>query len=64
MRDIPFQKIRNLGGKLGSEIGSDLEAEKTSELWSYSVEELQNRFGPSTGLHIYNICRGIDHEEG
>ncbi|KAI8365435.1 hypothetical protein EDC96DRAFT_191143 [Choanephora cucurbitarum] len=63
MRDIPFQKIRNLGGKLGSEIGSDLEAEKTSELWSYSVEELQNRFGPSTGLHIYNICRGIDHEE-
>ncbi|RCI06063.1 DNA-directed DNA polymerase eta rad30 [Rhizopus stolonifer] len=63
MRDIPFQKIRNLGGKLGSEIGSDLEVLNANELWKYSAQDLQARFGPSTGLHVYNICRGIDFEE-
>ncbi|KAI8979353.1 hypothetical protein BDF20DRAFT_498707 [Mycotypha africana] len=30
---------------------------------SYSLEELQRRFGESTGVYLYNICRGIDHEE-
>ncbi|KAG2231529.1 hypothetical protein INT48_002923 [Thamnidium elegans] len=63
MADVPFKKIRNLGGKLGSEVGSDLEVSNASELWKYSIKELQDKFGVSTGLYIYNICRGIDDEE-
>lgn len=64
MNDIPFQKIRNLGGKLGSEVGADLEIENSSELWKYSKLDLQTKYGPSTGLYLYHICRGIDHEPG
>lgn len=30
----------------------------------HSMESLQKRFGASTGAFLYNICRGIDHEEG
>jgi hypothetical protein len=30
----------------------------------YNVEGLQERFGESTGMYLYDICRGIDHEEG
>lgn len=64
MRDVPFKKIRNLGGKLGNEVGEDLEILNANELWKHSVEDLQERFGNSTGLYLYNICRGIDHEKG
>ncbi|KAI9349347.1 hypothetical protein BD770DRAFT_446117 [Pilaira anomala] len=63
MRDVPFKKIRNLGGKLGSEVGADLEALNASDIFKYTVEDLQRKFGKSTGLYIYNICRGIDDEE-
>ncbi|KAI9480503.1 MAG: hypothetical protein EXX96DRAFT_183314 [Benjaminiella poitrasii] len=63
MRDIPFTKIRNLGGKLGNEVGSEFEVMNASELWKYSMQDLQNKFGESTGTYLYNICRGIDNEE-
>jgi DNA polymerase eta len=37
METIPFTKIRNLGGKLGSEIESDLSIDKASDLWYESL---------------------------
>jgi DNA polymerase eta len=64
MRDVPFKNIRNLGGKLGNEVGEDLEILNASEIWKYHVQDLQDKFGKSTGLYLYNISRGIDHEEG
>lgn len=64
MCTVPFKKIRKLGGKLGSEVGTDLEIENANELWKYSAAELQSNYGPSTGLYLYHICRGIDHEAG
>lgn len=64
MHDVPFQKIRNLGGKLGSEVGADFEILNSNELWKYSKQDLQTKYGPSTGLYLYHICRGIDHEQG
>lgn len=64
MADVPFKKIRNLGGKLGNEVGSDLEISNASDLWKFSKKELQDKFGVSTGLYVYNICRGVDDEEG
>ncbi|CAO3666820.1 unnamed protein product [Rhizopus stolonifer] len=63
METVPFTKIRNLGGKLGSEIESELSVDKASDLWSYSIQDLQKKFGSSTGLYLHNICRGIDNEE-
>ncbi|RCI02085.1 DNA-directed DNA polymerase eta rad30 [Rhizopus stolonifer] len=63
METVPFTKIRNLGGKLGSEIESELSVDKASDLWPYSIQDLQKKFGPSTGLYLHNICRGIDNEE-
>lgn len=27
------------------------------------MEDLQKRFGTSTGRYLYHICRGMDHEE-
>ncbi|KAG9284815.1 hypothetical protein G9A89_003738 [Geosiphon pyriformis] len=62
MRELPFQKIRNLGGKLGSEIGNELKVETAGELWKFTVEELQAKFGMSTGVWLFNISRGIDTE--
>ncbi|KAI8388570.1 uncharacterized protein BYT42DRAFT_560542 [Radiomyces spectabilis] len=63
MKDVPFNKIRNLGGKLGTEVGEELNIQKASDLWPYALKELQDRFGKSTGLWLYNISRGIDNEE-
>ena len=33
MRETPFNKIRNLGGKLGNEVVEDLSIQNASELW-------------------------------
>ncbi|KAG2219442.1 hypothetical protein INT45_002327, partial [Circinella minor] len=63
MRDIPFTKIRNMGGKLGNEVENDLGIETAGDAWKYSLKDLQQRFGESTGLWIYNIVRGDDDEE-
>lgn len=64
MRDVPFKKIRNMGGKLGSEVGSGLEILEAGEIWKHDILDLQELYGESTGLYIYNICRGINDEEG
>ncbi|KAI8143863.1 hypothetical protein BJV82DRAFT_87272 [Fennellomyces sp. T-0311] len=63
MREIPFTKIRNMGGKLGNEVESELGIEKAGDVWQYELKDLQERFGQSTGLWIYNIVRGNDDEE-
>ncbi|KAI9493499.1 hypothetical protein BDB00DRAFT_374221 [Zychaea mexicana] len=63
MREIPFTKIRNLGGKLGNEVESELGIETAGDVWKYDLEDLQKRFGESTGLWIYNVVRGDDEEE-
>lgn len=40
---------RNMGGKLGYEVCSNLKAEKMSDLAKYAMSELQGRFGDKTG---------------
>ena len=40
---------RNMGGKLGLEVRSNLHVEKMSDLAKYSMSELQGRFGDKTG---------------
>ncbi|KAI8993618.1 hypothetical protein BDB01DRAFT_715812, partial [Pilobolus umbonatus] len=63
MKNIPFNEIKNLGGKLGSEIESGLNIHVAGDLWPYSIEDLQSKFGESTGRYLYHVCRGIENEE-
>ncbi|KAL9958717.1 hypothetical protein ACROYT_G035767 [Oculina patagonica] len=59
---VRIQKVRNMGGKLGHEVCSNLKAEKMSDLAKYSMSELQGRFGDKTGEWLFQISRGVDHE--
>ncbi|KAI7879386.1 DNA/RNA polymerase [Lichtheimia hyalospora FSU 10163] len=63
MHDMPFMNIRNLGGKLGNEVEADLGISTAGDVWQFSLEDLQQKFGESTGTWIYNIVRGEDDEE-
>ncbi|KAI9320760.1 hypothetical protein BX666DRAFT_1230602 [Dichotomocladium elegans] len=63
MKDIPFTKIRNLGGKLGNEVETDLGIQTAGDVWKYSLGTLQEKFGDSTGLWIYKAVRGDDDED-
>lgn len=46
---VPNFFSRNMGGKLGHEVCSNLKAEKMSDLAKYSMSELQGRFGDKSG---------------
>ncbi|KAI8343989.1 hypothetical protein BC941DRAFT_464229 [Chlamydoabsidia padenii] len=63
MKEVPFNKIRNLGGKFGHAVENEYNVQKASDLWQYHLNELQQKFGESSGLWLYNIVRGIDNEE-
>ncbi|KAI8592388.1 hypothetical protein BDZ88DRAFT_449317 [Geranomyces variabilis] len=62
MEKLPLSDIRNLGGKLGTEVEGALGVTTAGELWNYSVENLQAKFGASTGSWLYDICRGMCHD--
>lgn len=38
MRDMPFMNIRNLGGKLGNEVETDLGISTAGDVWYVDVE--------------------------
>jgi DNA polymerase eta len=62
MKTLPFQKIRSLGGKLGTEVEEKLQVQNAGDLWSFPLETLKAKLGEATGAWLYDICRGICHE--
>ncbi|GLB40498.1 putative eta dna polymerase [Lyophyllum shimeji] len=62
LRPLPFQKIRFLGGKLGTAIAKEFEASTVGDLLSISLEEMQRKFGEDS-IWIYEVLRGIDRSE-
>lgn len=58
--DLPFQKIRFLGGKLGDAIASEWQHSTVGDLWSVSLVEMQQKFGDESRW-VYDVLRGIDH---
>lgn len=60
LSNVPFSKIRLLGGKLGESIESVFKVKTCGELRSCSLEQLTLTFGPEAPW-IYDICRGICH---
>ncbi|KAG8821399.1 DNA-directed DNA polymerase eta rad30 [Serendipita sp. 399] len=59
---MPFQKIRFLGGKLGTVIAEEYDVKTVGELLSISLGEIQRKFGPEA-LWVYQVFRGIDISE-
>ncbi|XP_040207689.1 DNA polymerase eta [Rana temporaria] len=59
---LPIEKIRHLGGKLGTSIKEVLGVEYMGQLTQFSESHLQNHFSDKTGSWLYNLCRGIEDE--
>ncbi|KAI9034257.1 hypothetical protein DFJ74DRAFT_762882 [Hyaloraphidium curvatum] len=63
MRDLPFTKIRNLGGKFGEQVEAEYGASTVSDLWQYSRDQLQQKFGAQSGSWLFDAVRGINSDE-
>lgn len=63
LSDFKFTKIRNLGGKLGSQIVQVFGTDTVKDLLAVSVEQLRLKLGDDTGTWVYNTIRGIDTSE-
>ncbi|KAF5359290.1 hypothetical protein D9756_003320 [Leucocoprinus leucothites] len=63
LRPLPFQKIRFLGGKLGSALAKEYEVSTVGDLLTISLEEMQHKFGEGA-IWVYEVLRGIDRSEG
>ncbi|XP_024925031.1 DNA polymerase eta isoform X3 [Ziziphus jujuba] len=60
---LPIKKMKQLGGKLGSSLQTDLGVFTVGDLLQFSEEKLQERYGFNTGTWLWNIARGINGEE-
>lgn len=49
MSTIKYSKIRGLGGKLGASVFEEFDVEMASQLWEFSLNDLQNRLGVDAG---------------
>ncbi|XP_071708746.1 LOW QUALITY PROTEIN: DNA polymerase eta-like [Rutidosis leptorrhynchoides] len=54
---------KQLGGKLGSSLQTDLGVNTVGELLQFSEGKLQDFYGVNTGTWLWNIARGISGEE-
>ncbi|GAA5967675.1 hypothetical protein JCM11641_005731 [Rhodosporidiobolus odoratus] len=63
LRPLPFQKIRNLGGKLGNAVKETYEAETVGDLLTLSLPELKAKLGEESGMWLWEIVRGLDYTE-
>ncbi|KAF8248106.1 DNA/RNA polymerase [Wilcoxina mikolae CBS 423.85] len=55
-----FTKIRNLGGKLGTQIAEHFKTESLVELLDVSLGRFQSILSDDTATYIYNVIRGIE----
>ena len=62
MADIQIQKLRGFGGKLGSEICTLLDVKTCGQVQQIPLEDICGIF-QSNGKYIWEMARGIDHEE-
>lgn len=60
---LPIKKMKQLGGKLGDSLQSDLGVNTVGDLLKFSEQKLQERYGINTGSWLWNIARGISGEE-
>ncbi|KAF7801328.1 DNA polymerase eta isoform X1 [Senna tora] len=63
LESFPIKKMKQLGGKLGSSLQTDLGVNTVGDLLKFSEDKLQRRYGINTGTWLWNIARGISGEE-
>ncbi|CAK8578237.1 unnamed protein product [Lathyrus sativus] len=63
LESFPIKKMKQLGGKLGTSLQSDLGINTVGDLLQFSEEKLQQCYGINTGTWLWNIARGISGEE-
>ncbi|KAM4097939.1 hypothetical protein ACJW30_07G039500 [Castanea mollissima] len=63
LESLPIKKMKQLGGKLGTSLQSDLGVNTVGDLLRFSEENLQECYGVNTGTWLWNIARGISGEE-
>ncbi|KAL2934208.1 DNA polymerase eta [Bienertia sinuspersici] len=59
----PIKKMKQLGGKLGDSLQSDLGVSTVGDLLQFSEPKLQELYGFNTGTWLWNIVRGVSGEE-
>ncbi|XP_006190753.1 DNA polymerase eta isoform X1 [Camelus ferus] len=59
---MPINKIRKLGGKLGAAVIEILGVQYMGELTQFTESQLQSHFGEKNGSWLYAMCRGIEHD--
>lgn len=63
LSSLPIKKMKQLGGKLGTSLQTDLGIDFVSDLLQFSETKLQEHYGINTGTWLWNIARGISGEE-
>ncbi|KAI3794717.1 hypothetical protein L1987_37352 [Smallanthus sonchifolius] len=63
LEPLPIKKMKQLGGKLGSSLQTDLGVNTVGDLLQFSEEKLQHLYGANTGTWLWNIARGISGDE-
>ncbi|XVE48431.1 hypothetical protein DITRI_Ditri01bG0002000 [Diplodiscus trichospermus] len=62
LNTLPIQKMKQLGGKLGTSLQIDMGVNTVGDLLQFPEEKLQERYGINTGTWLWNIARGINGE--
>ncbi|XP_024011026.1 DNA polymerase eta isoform X2 [Eutrema salsugineum] len=63
LSSLPVKKMKQLGGKLGTSLQTDLGIDTVGDLLQFSETKLQEHYGINTGTWLWNIARGISGEE-
>ncbi|CAI9102870.1 OLC1v1001229C4 [Oldenlandia corymbosa var. corymbosa] len=63
LQNFPIKKMKQLGGKLGTSIQTDLAVETVGDLLQFPESKLQELYGVNTGTWLWNIARGISGDE-
>ncbi|XP_047330613.1 DNA polymerase eta isoform X2 [Impatiens glandulifera] len=63
LESFPIKKMKQLGGKLGSSLQTDLGINTVGDLLKFTKEKLQECYGVNSGSWLWNIARGICGEE-
>ncbi|PWA31948.1 Y-family DNA polymerase H [Artemisia annua] len=63
LETLPVKKMKQLGGKLGSSLQTDLGVNTVGDLLQFSEEKLQDFYGVNTGTWLWNTARGINGDE-
>ncbi|GMI90780.1 Y-family DNA polymerase H [Hibiscus trionum] len=62
LNTLPIRKMKQLGGKLGISLQTDMGVNTVGDLLQFPEEKLQERYGVNTGTWLWNIARGISGE--